>query len=956
MTQELDAFLSYSSRDSGAAERVREALAGEGVSVWWDQEGIRETDHIPATLRDAIAGTRVTLVLASHSQATSRVCRWELLTSFLEGEARGQDRVLLLPLDDALKNLSSAARTRRALVADADGTYREVARSVRAFLDALPPGHGPVRRDHGELHGLPGTAGARFVGRSEGLLSIFDALVSPFRTADAGTAHGPAVCVLSGMGGIGKTSLALFVAEQIGPTRSLGALWLRASGDAVDNDVTEPGDRDFVYRALTDSALAWCAARVGNRLSEDRLPVDAAARWAAVRDVIGEVVRPGESLLLILDDVPSGMRLDELIPRQDGISVLVTTRDALGSSAGFVTVPLHPFEEFEALTLLAAALDPDGAIRRRGGDVWNGSEDVARELLKEVGYHPLAVDLMATRLQLGDPLSVVADETRQLSDEFLDTPDYLASLPTAHTPSIVATIASSVRGAAGVKGVDVRPLVRLMAVMPAGYPVPRALVTHVLGAKGAAAVRLCQSRNLIRAEAEFLYCHALTRGVSQMLWDRHAAPFASSDGLEPDLTRAAVAWLVEEADRWRDKNVQKAADLARIVLDVLNRLEVPPSTEDRIHRSEAFSALARATYRIGVRSLDDYQTALGWIDDAQAAVSEPESDWERMIWWSAEALRGLVLSAVASAQVQPGLDPSVRDELELEAFEVCNRADLERRPIGDRMLADKPARPSREWIQQVMLRSMFNMPGRHFHRAKALAGIDPPQYESVAEHLDEMDRKHGDVIQRRRELEPENLMGIAAGIAGRGSAAYHRAVLLPRTADERRGDLERAAAFVLESLAIRRDEMDPTVETDTAKSLELLVKTCWAQECLEAPFASVSARAAQALVRAEREVEALGHPGKYLAGPVVAADADSPLRSYRATRSRLIDRLGLEGPDRTVWSAAAVACLEWLVLASSHDMCIVEPRRVVQDFFGTESGPGEARLLAPANNARQGLD
>ena len=239
MTTRFDVFLSYSTRDAATAERVREALGAAGVSVWWDREGIRELDHIPDALREAVADARVTLVLASQHQATSWICRWEMLTSILDGAARGQDRVLLLALDDSLKNMSSAARTRRALLPDRDGTFGDTALSVRAFIDALPAAGGISQRGVGTLHGLPGTAGARFVGRTDALLSVFDALLSPFQSPDSGTVHGPAVCVVSGMGGIGKTSMALFVAEQIGPARSLGALWLRASGDAVDNSVSD---------------------------------------------------------------------------------------------------------------------------------------------------------------------------------------------------------------------------------------------------------------------------------------------------------------------------------------------------------------------------------------------------------------------------------------------------------------------------------------------------------------------------------------------------------------------------------------------------------------------------------------------------------------------------------------------------------------------------------------------
>jgi hypothetical protein len=70
-------FISYSRRDSSVVQALATALGEKGLSVWVDKSGIQEGDAYDTQIEDAIAQTRVVIVLWSKNSVRSQWVRAE---------------------------------------------------------------------------------------------------------------------------------------------------------------------------------------------------------------------------------------------------------------------------------------------------------------------------------------------------------------------------------------------------------------------------------------------------------------------------------------------------------------------------------------------------------------------------------------------------------------------------------------------------------------------------------------------------------------------------------------------------------------------------------------------------------------------------------------------------------------------------------------------------------------
>jgi len=70
-------FLSYSRRDSSIVHALTTALSEKGLSVWIDRSGIEEGDAYDTQIEDAIASTRVVIVVWSKNSVRSQWVRAE---------------------------------------------------------------------------------------------------------------------------------------------------------------------------------------------------------------------------------------------------------------------------------------------------------------------------------------------------------------------------------------------------------------------------------------------------------------------------------------------------------------------------------------------------------------------------------------------------------------------------------------------------------------------------------------------------------------------------------------------------------------------------------------------------------------------------------------------------------------------------------------------------------------
>ncbi|MFD8811248.1 BTAD domain-containing putative transcriptional regulator [Streptomyces sp. NPDC059627] len=233
---------------------------------------------------------------------------------------------------------------------------------------------------------------ADFTGRVAALDRLLDTL-DPDRAEPPGPAGGarrheaPPVAVVTGMGGVGKTALAVRAAHRVRAGFPDGQLYADMRGAQHD-----PADPAVVLAGFI-TALGVAAQFVPDSLDN---------RAALLRSLLN-----GRRVLMLLDNVRDPAQLAPLLPGSATCAVLVTSRSRLWGLPTSVRVDLPGFEADEAVDLLERIV---GRARL--------AEDpaAARELVHSCGLLPLAVRIVAARLA-SRPTWGAASLTSRLRDE-----------------------------------------------------------------------------------------------------------------------------------------------------------------------------------------------------------------------------------------------------------------------------------------------------------------------------------------------------------------------------------------------------------------------------------------------------------------------------------------------------------------------------------------------------------
>ena len=196
-----------------------------------------------------------------------------------------------------------------------------------------------------------------FVGREEELAEIHAKLQE---------GQGVIVCAVEGMGGVGKTELALQYANRYQQEYE-ARYWLSLRGVGLAQAVVSLASPyldlpEAMQSASLDAQAAWC--------------------WQNWLPKAG-------NLLVILDDVPNAESIPDLaMPIDPRVRVLVTTRER-ELNMGFESVPLDVLSEEKALELL----------RKIVGVAKVDKELVTvKEICKTLGYLPLGLELIGEYL------------------------------------------------------------------------------------------------------------------------------------------------------------------------------------------------------------------------------------------------------------------------------------------------------------------------------------------------------------------------------------------------------------------------------------------------------------------------------------------------------------------------------------------------------------------------------
>jgi tetratricopeptide (TPR) repeat protein len=190
--------------------------------------------------------------------------------------------------------------------------------------------------------------------------------------ADDGHRGTPDVAVIEGMGGVGKTRLAVHVAHALTRAgRFDNFLYLELHGFARDRRPTEPA-----------AALEALLRLLG--VPGENIPEDVSARAAMYRDRLH-----GTRTLVLLDDAYRESQVMDLLPAYPACLVFVTTRRALAVD-GAQCVRLEPFTAAESTDLLSRLAGPVRIAADPAG---------AAAAASRCGNLPLAVALAGRRLQ-----------------------------------------------------------------------------------------------------------------------------------------------------------------------------------------------------------------------------------------------------------------------------------------------------------------------------------------------------------------------------------------------------------------------------------------------------------------------------------------------------------------------------------------------------------------------------
>ncbi|MFI5530158.1 ATP-binding protein [Kitasatospora sp. NPDC051853] len=205
-----------------------------------------------------------------------------------------------------------------------------------------------------------------FRGRAEPLARLAAAAL----TADG---HPPLVAV-SGLAGVGKTSLAVHWAHRHADRFPDGLLYLNLRGFDPSGDHLDPAE-----------ALSGLLGALGVPAAE--VPEGVERRSAAFRERIA-----GRRMLLLLDNARDSQQLRPLLPRSATCLTVITSRHhltGLAATDDAVLVDLAPWNGEEGLAALAARIGT-GRVAAEPAP--------AAELVELCGRLPLAVAILAARL------------------------------------------------------------------------------------------------------------------------------------------------------------------------------------------------------------------------------------------------------------------------------------------------------------------------------------------------------------------------------------------------------------------------------------------------------------------------------------------------------------------------------------------------------------------------------
>jgi DNA-binding SARP family transcriptional activator len=227
---------------------------------------------------------------------------------------------------------------------------------------------------------------ADFTGRTAFVRELGGQLAAPEGTVMA-------VSAVAGIGGVGKTTLAVHVAQAARENFPDGQLYVDLQGAGAS--AVEP-----------EAVLGSFLRALGT--PDDAIPDGVTERSALYRSLLA-----GRRVLALLDNARDAAQVRPLLPGTEGCAALVTSRSRMVDLAGAQLVDLDVMSPEEALTLFARIVGHDRVAAER---------EAAMDVVAACGFLPLAIRIAAARLAARRTWTVaslsarLADERRRLDE------------------------------------------------------------------------------------------------------------------------------------------------------------------------------------------------------------------------------------------------------------------------------------------------------------------------------------------------------------------------------------------------------------------------------------------------------------------------------------------------------------------------------------------------------------